>query len=79
MNAVAERRWIRPLDLIKLFGPIKGEHDDIQLDVFTYFPAGNCLISAGNVSNCEKCKSCSSAITRSAGSFMASSGDLKCL
>ena len=47
-NAVAERRWIRPVDLIKLFGPIKDEYDYIWLDVFTYFSAANCLLSAGN-------------------------------
>ena len=29
-NAVAERRWIRPIDLTKPFGPIKGEYDEIR-------------------------------------------------
>ena len=63
----------------KPFGPIKGEYDDIQLDVFTYFPAAYCLLSAGNDSNCENCKSFYSEKTSSAGSIMALSGDLKCL
>ena len=54
-NAVAERRWIRPVDLIKPFGPIKCEHDDKRLGVFAYFLAANCLLSAGKDSNCEVC------------------------
>ena len=35
---------MRPVDLVKPFGPIKGEHDDIRLDVFQlliiYFQLG---------------------------------------
>ena len=76
---VAERRWMRPVNVIKPFGTIKGEYDDIRLDVFTTFPAANCLLSAGYDSNCESCKSFSSAMTSSTGSIMALSGDLKCL
>ena len=56
-NAVAERLWIQPVDLIKPFGPINAEYDKIRLDVFAYFPAANCLLSAGNDSNCETYKS----------------------
>ena len=73
------RRWIRPVDLIKPFGLIKGENDDKRRNVFTYFPAANCLLSAGNDSYCESCKSFSSEMKSSAGSIMALSGDLKCL
>ena len=53
---IAERRWIRPVDLTKPIGPKKVGYDDIRLDVFTCFPAANCLHSAGNDSNCESAK-----------------------
>ena len=29
-NAIAKRRWIRPIDLTKPFGPIKGKYDEIR-------------------------------------------------
>ena len=78
-NAVVERRWIRPVDITKVFGPIKGEHKDIRLFIATCFPAGNCLHSAGIDYNWEKCKSFSSPMRSSAGSFMALSGVLNYL
>ena len=53
--------------------------DDIRFDVSTYFLTINCLLSAGNDSNCERGKRFSSALTTSAGSIMALSGYLKCL
>ena len=46
-NELHEKRWIRPVDLIKPFGPIEGKYDDIRLDVFTYFPAANFLLQLG--------------------------------
>ena len=51
----------------------------MRLDVFTCFPFANCLHSAGIDSNSESCKSFSSAMTISAESFLALSGDLKFL
>ena len=76
IQKVAERRRIQPVDLTKPFGPIESEHDDIRLDVFTCFSAANYLLSAGIDSDCESCKSFSSARTNSAGPTIALSGDL---